>query len=70
MRRYILKCLRKEGISVHEASVTRDEVLQASEVVFTYAIYGVRWVKQIAKSNYTCQLSAHLHQKFITSLFN
>ncbi|HEX8333267.1 MAG TPA: aminotransferase class IV [Segetibacter sp.] len=70
MRRYILKCLQEEGIPIHEASVTREEVLQASEVFFTNALYGLRWVRQVAKSNYACQMSTHLHQKFISSLFN
>ena len=69
MRRHILKCIRDEGMPYKEMSLTTDDVLQASEVFFTNAIYGIRWVKQVGKSNFQKQVSAFLHAKFIAPLF-
>jgi branched-chain amino acid aminotransferase len=69
MRRYILKCLKEEGIPHKEVSLRSADVMEASEVFFTNAIYGLRWVKQVAKSNYSNQLSSFMHKKFITPLF-
>ena len=70
MRRHILKCLRDEGMPVHERSITAEDVLQASEVFFTNAVYGIRWVKQVANINYTNQLSIYLHKKYISTLIS
>jgi branched-chain amino acid aminotransferase len=69
MRRYLLKCLQQEGIVAHEQALSSEDVLNASEVFFTNAIYGIRWVKQVGKSNYSCNLSGFLHKKFIATLF-
>jgi branched-subunit amino acid aminotransferase/4-amino-4-deoxychorismate lyase len=68
MRRYLLKYLRNEGIPVEETQVSVDDVLQASEIFLTNAIYGIKWVKQLEKSRYTNQLSSLLYQKIITTL--
>jgi branched-chain amino acid aminotransferase len=69
MRRYILKCIQEEGIAAHEVTLCTEDLLNASEVFLTNAIYGLRWVKQVGKNNYNGQLSAFLHKKFITTLF-
>lgn len=68
-RKYLLKCLKAEGIPFEETSVSVEDVLGASEVFLTNAITGIRWVKQVGKSNYACQLSSYLHQQFISRLF-
>ena len=67
-RKYLLKCMKEEGMPVEETSITVDELMQASEVFLTSAIRGIRWVKEIGKSNYKNQLAAVLHKKFITPL--
>ena len=69
MRRHILKCIKDEGIPNKETSLTADDILQASEVFFTNAIYGIRWVKQVGKSHYQNQVAAFLHAKFVAPLF-
>lgn len=69
MRKYLLKCMKEEGIPVEETQITADEVLEASEVFLTNAIYGIRWVKQIGKSNYKIQLAKVLYEKFIAPLY-
>jgi branched-chain amino acid aminotransferase len=69
MRRHLLQCLRKENMPVEETQLEPEELLEASEVFLTNAIYGIRWVKQLGRSGYTNQLSSLLHRKFIKSLF-
>ena len=70
MRRHLLKCLRDENMPVEEGSLQPEDVLQASELFLTNAIYGIRWVKQLGDSGYTNQLSSLLHKKFMKPLFN
>jgi len=69
MRKYLIKCIKEEGIPFEETQITAEEVLQASEVFLTNAIYGIRWVKQIGNSNYTNQLAASLHRKYLAPIF-
>lgn len=68
-RKYLLQQLKAEGIPVEETEITPEEVLEASEVFLTNAIYGIRWVKQVGNSNYTQKLAPMLHQKFLAPLF-
>lgn len=68
-RKYLLKCMREEGIPVEETSISIDDLLQASEVFLTNSIFGIKWVKAIGKSNYTNQLATVLHKKFMAPLF-
>ncbi len=68
MRRYLLKLLRDENMSVEETQIAPEEVLQASEVFLTNAIYGIRWVRQVGDSGYTNQLAALLHKKLMNGL--
>jgi len=69
MRKFLLKRLKEENYSVQETSVTVDDILNASEVFLTNAIYGIRWVKEVGKSNYKKQLSEILYKKIITPNF-
>lgn len=69
MRKFLLKCLRTESMPVEETQITADDILNASEVFFTNAISGIRWVKKIGKSNYTTQLAPVLYQKFLAPLW-
>ncbi|MES2330239.1 MAG: aminotransferase class IV [Bacteroidota bacterium] len=68
MRRHILQSLRKENMPVEETQLQIEDVLQASEIFLTNAIYGIKWVKQLGDSGYTNQLSSLLHKKIILSL--
>jgi branched-chain amino acid aminotransferase len=69
MRRYLIDCFRKEGFTCIEGEVLPEELLQASEVFLTNAIYGMRWVKSVGESNYTNKMFCSLHQKFVAPLF-
>ncbi len=68
MRRYLLQCLRKENMPVEETRLEYDDVLQASEIFLTNAVYGIKWVKQLEESGYTHQLSSLLYKKMIDPL--
>ena len=69
MRRHLLQSLRKENMPVEETQLEMEDVLQASEIFLTNAIYGIKWVKQLGDNGYTNQLSSLLHKKIILSLF-
>ena len=69
MRRHVLHSLRKENIPVEETQLSVEDLLQASEVFFTNAIYGIKWVRQLSNSQYSNNVSAMLHKKFIAPLF-
>lgn len=69
MRRYLINCLTKEGMPFAETSLSPQNVLQAAEVFLTNAIQGIRWVKQVSKSTYGCNVAALLHEKFVKPLF-
>ncbi len=68
-RKYLLKCIKDEGMPFEETSISIDDLLQASEVFLTNTVYGIRWVKEIGKSNYTNQLSTVLHKRFMAPLY-
>jgi len=63
MRRHLLTQLRKLDIPVLETKLEMEEVLQASEVFLTNAIYGIRWVKQLQTSNYDSKMAHFLFKK-------
>jgi branched-chain amino acid aminotransferase len=69
MRKFLLKRLKEENYSVQETSVTVDDILNASEVFLTNAIYGMRWVKEVGKNNYKKQLSEILYKKIVAPNF-
>jgi branched-chain amino acid aminotransferase len=68
MRRHLLKCMRDEGMPVEETSLTVEDIMQAREVFLTNAGYGIRWVKQCAKSDYRNEFAEMLYKKFIKKL--
>jgi len=63
MRRHLITQLRKLDIPVLETKLEMEEVLQASEVFLTNAIYGIRWVKQLQTSNYDSKMAHFLFKK-------
>ena len=68
MRKHLLKSLREENMPVEETQLQVEDILQASELFLTNAIYGIRWAKQLGESGYTNQLSSLLHKKMIRPL--
>jgi aminodeoxychorismate lyase len=69
MRTYLLDCFKKEGLPFTEAAIDVDELLNASEVFLTNAMFGVRWVQQLGNNNYYNATSSLLHKKFIAPMF-
>lgn len=70
MRKHLLHCFGNTSIPFHEGSVTRDELLNASEVFLTNANYGLRWVARIGETCYQHSISKTIHQKFVAPLFS
>ena len=68
-RKYLLKCMKEEGMPIEETSITVNELLESSEVFLTNTVRGIRWVKEIGKSSYENQLAAILHKKYILPLY-
>ncbi len=69
MRRYLIDCFKKNKIPYSEASLNIDDILEASEVFLTNAISGIRWVKQIRNSQYSCAMIESIHEKFLNNLY-
>ena len=69
MRRHLLKCMHEEGMPVEETSINIEDILQAQEVFLTNAAYGIRWVKQCSKSEYSNEFAEMLYEKFVTPLY-
>jgi branched-chain amino acid aminotransferase len=69
MRKFLINYFKKENLPFAEAEILPEDVLQASEVFLTNALYGIRWVEKTGLSNYTNSMSAFLHQKVILPLF-
>lgn len=69
MRRHLLRNMRQQSIPVHERTITIEELLQASEVFFTNAMFGMKWIRQVDESMYQSQLSSHLYHQFVNPLF-
>ena len=53
---------------VSEDQLSIEEIMEASEIFLTNAIYGIRWVKGLGNSGYTNQLATYLHKNFVQSL--
>ncbi len=69
MRRFILKSAREDGMNVEETQISIEDISKASEVFLTNAVYGIRWVKSIGKTQYKTQVASMLHEKFLVPLF-
>jgi branched-subunit amino acid aminotransferase/4-amino-4-deoxychorismate lyase len=70
MRRHLLQSVRKENMPVEETQLEIEDLMQASEIFLTNAIYGIKWVKQVGESEYTNQLSALLHKNIVRGLIS
>ncbi len=69
MRRYLLNNFKETGMPFEECSLVVDDVLNATEVFLTNAIYGVKWVSQLEQSTYINSLTSQIYRRFIMPLF-
>jgi branched-chain amino acid aminotransferase len=65
MRRYLIDCIKKEGLPFEETSITADALAEANEFFITNAVRGINWVAQCGKHNYSNRLAAYLYDKFL-----
>lgn len=68
MRKYLVTQLKKFDYPFEETSLTLEDIEQASEIFSTNTIRGLQWVGTFKSSQYSNDLSAILHQKFIVPL--
>lgn len=68
MRKYLIKCLKKEGIPIEETAIQTAEIAEAHELFVTNAVMGIKWIRQCENYHYGCELSGFLHKKFIQPL--
>lgn len=68
MRKHLLRSFTKENIPVQETQITINDLLTASEVFLTNAIYGIKWVRQSGGKTYLNISTAEFHKTFIFPL--
>lgn len=68
MRKYLLRFLQKQNIPVQEGNISKDDLMQATEVFVTNAISGVRWVQQIENNRFINKFSAWLYDQAVRPL--
>ena len=70
MRKYLLSRFKADNLPVLESEIHKGDLLAASEVFLTNALYGIRWVSKVAHSNYSNHMSSLFYEKYIASLFS
>jgi len=71
MRKYLINCFNNDkALTFEQTEITPEELLNASEVFLTNAIYGIRWVQSAGENTYANTLSSLMYQKFIAPLFS
>lgn len=68
IRKYLIEHLPGIGLECVETSLTISDIQQASEVFFTNAIYGIKWVKCFGEQQYTHSKAAQIHKQLIEPL--
>jgi branched-chain amino acid aminotransferase len=68
MRRAVIEHLKKLGYSVHQQTVSEEDVLLADAVFLTNAIEGVRWVQYVGEREYEYGDLKKWHAELFASL--
>lgn len=68
-RRYLLQCLRQEGMPVQEMQLTINDINQAQEMFLTNAAYGMRWVQRCGNASYITRAVPMLYRSFFEPLY-
>ncbi|MFT4156190.1 aminotransferase class IV [Parafilimonas sp.] len=65
MRRFLIDCIKKEGLPFNETAITTDALAEAHELFITNAVRGINWIAQCDKQSYDNQLSEYLYNRFL-----
>jgi branched-chain amino acid aminotransferase len=65
MRKYLLEKMKEAAFTIHETSVSEEDIEKADEVFLTNAIKGIQWVKQFRNKIYTNKITAEIYNRFI-----
>jgi len=57
MRKHLLRILPGAGFSISETSLTPEILAAADEVFLTNAIRGIKWIKEIDRKTYHCNIT-------------
>ncbi len=68
MRRHLLATASQAGVAIKEKSINEEDILSASEIFFTNAIYGIKWVRQLGNTSFTNTTSSILYRKCVAPL--
>lgn len=69
MRRYLLQCLRREGIPAEETIIDVNTLNEASELFLTNALYGIRWVQSVDNQHFENKVASLLYRQFVAPLW-
>lgn len=68
MRKWLTEQIREEGFIVHEAVVTKTDLLNADEVFLSNSIYNIRWARGIEDKKFentiVSKIAAQLMKKY------
>lgn len=70
MRQYLINALAKTGIAVHEKAMTEKDLLNSDEIFLTNALFGIKWVEQYGKKQYTREKTTALYNSFISPVWS
>jgi branched-chain amino acid aminotransferase len=69
MRRYLVEKIHGAGLPLEEKICTRQKLQDADEIFLTNALFGIRWVQQLADKTYINKMSLQFYKQFIKTLF-
>jgi branched-subunit amino acid aminotransferase/4-amino-4-deoxychorismate lyase len=69
MRRHLLEQAIEKGFQMIEEPISTDRLLAADEMFLTNAIYGLKWVRQVADCEFKCHFSASVHHTLVAPLW-
>ncbi len=67
-RARLLRFLRQSGYQVRETAISRDQLLQATEVFVTNSLHPIRWVQRIGDTVYTHKLTQKIYTDFLPTI--
>jgi branched-chain amino acid aminotransferase len=70
MRRYTIDLIKQNGIRLHQAALTEEDLKNATEVFLTNALFGIRKVSRYQDHSYDSEFSQTLYHQISTTIFS
>ncbi len=68
VRSHLLSCIKNNGLTYEETTLTIEDVVDADEVFLTNAGWYIQWVKRLRGKAFTNEIARFLFNQFITPL--